>query len=57
MLRIPRFYIGLFEFLEAGTILAEFTRPRIHQPHVDALCLGAEEGEVVNVRSVEGADE
>ena len=57
VLRIAGLHIGLFQFLKAPPILASFTRPSVDQPHIKPLSLGAKESEVVDVRSVERANQ
>src|SRR3546814_3755089 len=57
MFRISRLHISFLELLEVLAIRFQFARPRIDEPHVDALCLRAKKAEVVDVRCVEGADQ
>src|SRR3546814_2295118 len=57
VLRIAGLHVCLFELFKVRPILAPFTRPSIDQPQIKTLGLGAQEGEVMDVRRVEGADE
>src|SRR3546814_17328582 len=57
MFRRSRLHISFLELLEVLAIRFQFARPRIDEPHVDALCLRAKKAEVVDVRCVEGADQ
>src|SRR3546814_5700010 len=44
-------------FRSPRPILAALARPSVNEAHIDPLGLGAQEGKVMDVRGVEGADE
>ena len=55
MLRVPRLHIRFLELFEESAIGAGVTRPRINQARIDALRLGAEKAEIVDVWRVKSA--
>lgn len=55
--RVARLDVGVLELLEAGAIALRLARSDMGEAGIDALSLGAQEPEVVDVGGVEGAYE
>ncbi|MNW13841.1 hypothetical protein D3C71_2118910 [compost metagenome] len=57
MLGIAGLHIGFLELFEPRPVDMPFAWPDVSQPPVDPFGLGAQEGEIMHVGRVEGADQ